>query len=173
MKPRAGTRALAIARSRLAVCRVPLVVPRVSVSARRLATAATAPRRDEIDVVPVVVPPSRPVAGSAGVASILHDTSKLLAHDVGGSTAWYERVETAARDLGSVRRARLAGMLLGKRALTVVTGTDVASPHDVVSAILQDPLADAESTRTALLERYFGTSQDTVVISYVIARVSC
>lgn len=106
MKPRAGTRALNAFRPRVAARRL-AVLPRV-VPARRLATAATAPRIEEVEVVPVVVAPPRPVAGSEAVASILKDTEKVLAHDVGGSTAWYERVVAATEDLRSVRRAKLA-----------------------------------------------------------------
>lgn len=54
------------------------------------------------------------------------------------------------------------------RALTAVYGDPVAGPHDVVSAFLQDPLSDSEAMRRAILDRYYGTSKDTLFISCVI-----
>lgn len=49
-----------------------------------------------------------------------------------------------------------------------VYGDPVAGPHDVVSAFLQDPLSDSEGMRRAILDRYYGTSKDTLFISCVI-----
>jgi hypothetical protein len=40
---------------------------------------------------------------------VLKDVEKMLVTDVGGSSAWYDRVKAANADLGATRRARLAG----------------------------------------------------------------
>lgn len=50
-------------------------------------------------------------------------------------------------------------------------GDPVAGPIDVVSAFLQDPLSDSDRMRKAILDRYYGTSKDTLFISYVLEMV--
>ncbi|GMK54558.1 hypothetical protein CspeluHIS016_0111440 [Cutaneotrichosporon spelunceum] len=97
---------------------------------------------------------STPVPGSEDLRAVLKDVGKMLLTDVGGSSAWYDRVKAADADLGTTRRDRLA-----------VYGDSIAAPQDVVSALLQDPLADSDVTRKAILDRYLGTGKESLFIS--------
>jgi hypothetical protein len=45
-----------------------------------------------------------------------------------------------------------------------VLGDDLAGPKDVVSALLQDPLADSEQSRTALMRRHEDSTRDRLMI---------
>lgn len=100
------------------------VLTRAATPSRRLATAATVPRAQEAEAIPAApIPPARPVAGSDAVASILQETLRVLARDVGGSTAWYERVAAAIVDLGSQRRARLASEFVNMIVVDTSPGT--------------------------------------------------
>ncbi|BEJ11258.1 hypothetical protein CspHIS471_0106800 [Cutaneotrichosporon sp. HIS471] len=121
---------------------------------RRYATAATVSGHVGGQEPPLAPFLPTPVPRSENLRAVLKDVEKMLVTDVGGSSAWYDRVKASNADLGATRRARLA-----------VYGDPVAAPHDVVSAFLQDPLSDSDVMRKAILDRYFGTSKDTLFIS--------
>ncbi|CAK9786695.1 hypothetical protein CC85DRAFT_262677 [Cutaneotrichosporon oleaginosum] len=129
-------------------------------SLRRYATAATSTATTSVtggvggQEPPLAPFLPTPVAASENLRAVLKDVEKLLVTDIGGSSAWYDRIKAANADLSATRRARLA-----------VYGDPVAAPHDVVSAFLQDPLSDSDVMRKAILDRYFGTSKDTLFIS--------
>lgn len=48
-----------------------------------------------------------------------------------------------------------------------VVGDTAAAPRDVVSALLQDPLADSATTRQALISRHQDANLDVFEIRYV------
>lgn len=96
-----------------------------------------------------------PVLGAERARSALNDIATILHTDVGGSSAWYARVEAALSDLSDSRRGRLA-----------VVGDSLAGPRDVVSAVLEEPLSDSAATTRAIEDRYLGTGDDTLAIAY-------
>lgn len=48
-----------------------------------------------------------------------------------------------------------------------VVGDTAAAPRDIVSALLQDPLADSATTRQALISRHQDANLDVFEIRYV------
>ncbi len=78
-------------------------------SLRRYATAATASGSVGGQEPPLAPFLPTPVPGSENLRAVLKDVEKMLVTDVGGSSAWYDRVKAANADLGATRRARLAG----------------------------------------------------------------
>ncbi|RSH94350.1 hypothetical protein EHS25_004153 [Saitozyma podzolica] len=95
------------------------------------------------------------IPGGLQAAAGLQEIHRLLLDDIGGQTVWARRVEAAIADLGATRRYRIG-----------VLGDDLAGPKDVVSALLQDPLADSEQSRTALLRRHEDSTRDRLVIGF-------
>ncbi|WWD16806.1 hypothetical protein CI109_101238 [Kwoniella shandongensis] len=120
---------------------------RIQVSSQRTyASSATAIRPPEqtVDIIPTSRPArSVPVAGAASTSLLLEDIRHLLVTEIGGADEWLGRVEAALSDLEAQRRGRIG-----------VFGDHLAAPQDVISALLQDPLADSEATRQALLRRH-------------------
>ncbi|KAK8861291.1 hypothetical protein IAR55_002110 [Kwoniella newhampshirensis] len=107
------------------------------------ATAITSPPDIPSLILTRETPRSLPVAGAASITSLLEDIRRLLVTEIGGADLWLGRVETALEDLELQRRGRIG-----------VIGDPLAAPHDVVSALLQDPLTDSEETRQALIRRH-------------------
>ncbi|WRT65407.1 uncharacterized protein IL334_002350 [Kwoniella shivajii] len=126
---------------------------------RQYASAATATASlESSEAIPVfseVGTRKIPVLGAETLIPVLQDIQQLLDNDIGGDDLWSRRVEDVIEDLQSERRGRIA-----------VIGDDLAAPKDVVSALLQDPLADSEETRRALLDRHEGSNIETFQISH-------
>ncbi|KAL7419850.1 hypothetical protein Q5752_005766 [Cryptotrichosporon argae] len=122
---------------------------------RAFASAATQPAEPALPPLPVPRRARLPPPAAAPVLEVLEETGGVLRDDVGGASAWYERVEAAAIDLAQPRRGRIA-----------VIGDALSAPRDVVSALLQDPLANSSAVRAALLERYTGAADDALTISH-------
>ncbi|TYJ59017.1 hypothetical protein B9479_000005 [Cryptococcus floricola] len=83
------------------------------------------------------------VNGAEFAATELEDIKGLLDKELGGDPIWAERVQSALDDLSLQRRGRMA-----------VIGDQAASPREVVSALLQDPLVDDAATRRAIVDRH-------------------
>ncbi|WVQ83505.1 hypothetical protein IAT38_005646 [Cryptococcus sp. DSM 104549] len=113
------------------------------VAARRMYASAAAAVADQKNVPVVMVPKAVPVEGASAITPVLRGIQELLENEIGGDDVWAKRVQRAAEDLGGKRRGRIA-----------VIGDSLAAPRDLVSALLQDPLADHEATRQALLNRH-------------------
>ncbi|WVW79700.1 hypothetical protein I302_101670 [Kwoniella bestiolae CBS 10118] len=127
-----------------------------SILIRRYASAATAIKPSEpfqIPVEDVIVP--KPVSGAGDLIPILQDIQDLLEQEIGGDDIWSRRIRNSLEDLQSARRGRIA-----------VIGDALAAPRDVVSALLQDPLADTEASRRALLTRHEGSNIDVFQIGH-------
>ncbi|OCF42512.1 hypothetical protein I317_03628 [Kwoniella heveanensis CBS 569] len=115
------------------------------------ATAAVTPQ--EV-VEEVLVAPVQPVEGAQEVVPFLMDIKAVLENEIGGDDVWSRRVDAAITDLQAQRNGRLA-----------VIGDSLAAPRDVVSALLEDPLADSEIGRRALLSRHEDANIDIFQIS--------
>nr|ODN98663.1 hypothetical protein L204_02627 [Cryptococcus depauperatus CBS 7855] len=90
------------------------------------------------------------VEGASNSLFKLEKVKKILQDEIRGDGTWIERVDEAILDLQARRRGILT-----------VIGDVYAAPRDVVSALLQDPLADSAETRQALLNRHTDSNIDT------------
>ncbi|TXT11021.1 hypothetical protein VHUM_01772 [Vanrija humicola] len=125
---------------------------------RSFAAVAAAPSpRSDLPPPPLRAPKSAPtpISGAERTRAVLSDIAAILHNDIGGSGAWLARVEAALSDLGDARRGRIA-----------VVGDTLAGPRDVVSAVLEEPLSDSAGTMRAIQERYLGTGDDTLAITF-------
>ncbi|WWC98869.1 hypothetical protein V866_005763 [Kwoniella sp. B9012] len=132
-----------------------LLKPSVILS-RQYASAATAIRPPEPIPIPIedeII--SRPVQGAGDIVPVLQDIQNLLENEIGGDDVWSKRIRNSIEDLSAERRGRIA-----------VIGDSLAAPRDVVSALLQDPLADTEESRRALLNRHDGANIDVFQIGH-------
>ncbi|WVF66729.1 hypothetical protein IAT40_001471 [Kwoniella sp. CBS 6097] len=129
----------------------PLIGRRRHASTATATATATAPQ--EV-IEEVIAAPVRPVLGAQEVIPLLTDIKAVLENEIGGDDVWSKRVEAAISDLQVHRNGRLA-----------VIGDSLAAPRDVVSALLEDPLADSESGRRALLNRHKDANIDIFQIS--------
>ncbi|ODN97240.1 hypothetical protein L198_03803 [Cryptococcus wingfieldii CBS 7118] len=115
---------------------------------RPFASTTPATPSSSSDLRPATSPDDPPVPqvtvnGAEFAATELEDIKGLLDKELGGDPIWAERVQSALDDLSLQRRGRLA-----------VIGDQAASPREVVSALLQDPLVDDAATRRAIVDRH-------------------
>ncbi|WWC68938.1 uncharacterized protein I206_102874 [Kwoniella pini CBS 10737] len=124
---------------------------------RRHASTATAIQPPEPIPVPaeLVTPPTRPVQGAEYLIPALKEVQVLLDNQIGGDDIWSRRIRSTLVDLSVERPGRIA-----------VIGDELAGPRDVVSALLQDPLADTEESRRALLARHEGSDIEVFQIGH-------
>ncbi|OWZ61402.1 hypothetical protein AYX15_06384 [Cryptococcus neoformans] len=118
--------------------------------------ASTVTARPDVDPVPVIAASKRvmPVEGATTLLPVLQELIVLLENEIGGDGSWAKRIKRSMEDLAVKRRGRIA-----------VVGDTAAAPRDVVSALLQDPLADSATTRQALISRHQDANLDVFEIS--------
>ncbi|OXC65339.1 hypothetical protein AYX13_05582 [Cryptococcus neoformans] len=118
--------------------------------------ASTVTARPDVDPVPVIADSKRavPVEGATTLLPVLQELIVLLENEIGGDGSWAKRIKRSMEDLAVKRKGRIA-----------VVGDTAAAPRDVVSALLQDPLADSATTRQALISRHQDANLDVFEIS--------
>ncbi|WWC59932.1 uncharacterized protein I303_102495 [Kwoniella dejecticola CBS 10117] len=124
---------------------------------KRHASTATAIKPPEPIPIPteIITPPIKPVPGAGDITPVLEDIRNMLDSQIGGDDVWSRRLRDTLDDLTAERRGRIA-----------VIGDDLAGPKDVVSALLQDPLADTDESRAALLSRHEGANIEVFQIGH-------
>ncbi|ODN76969.1 hypothetical protein L202_05532 [Cryptococcus amylolentus CBS 6039] len=127
----------------------PKTLPGISYRLRRPFASTTPATPSSPSVLRPATSPDDPpvptvtVNGAESVATELENIKGLLDKELGGDPIWAERVQSALDDLSLQRRGRLA-----------VIGDQAASPREIVSALLQDPLVDDAATRRAIVDRH-------------------
>ncbi|ORY25235.1 hypothetical protein BCR39DRAFT_544538 [Naematelia encephala] len=89
------------------------------------------------------------------VRRTLEELERILRLDIGGTSEWTERISRS-----------LDRLTFGQRGRIGVFGDVYAAREEVVTALLQDPLADTPSTRAALAGRHANLSNDVLEIQY-------
>lgn len=138
--------------------------------------ASTATAKLDVDPIPVTLASKKtiPIEGSTTLLPVLQELSILLEDEIGGDGSWAKRVKRSMEDLAVKRRGRIAGepriffySLMMADTWNQVIGDTAAAPRDVVSALLQDPLADSATIGQALVSRHQDANIDVFEIRYV------
>lgn len=133
---------------------------------RNYAVAVEKEASDEPEVLPITTP----VPGAAFLQRDLREIYAFLDKEIGGTSLWRDRIRDISEDLRALRRGRIASepRSLGRIDVpdkSVVLGESLAVPHDVVTAMLQDPLNHSKGAVAAIQSRYQATQPDVLRIT--------